>query len=209
MIELSQDFIVTNRGDTWIVEQFYYIRRGGSEHDPETDTVQHVDPECSFRPVYEFEAPNEGEACTIARQWLEDLRRQVIVTVFLNEHPDGRWFTGGWDRQARQWIRPLDPETRRLTGCHSEFSQQRFPPLSYEEALQDAKDRYGLEAIDRQLLRFISTSEAVQVWDIPHSSITLACRQGDIAYATKKRDWIFPTVTFLVWMNQRPGRGRQ
>lgn len=208
MIELSQDFVVTDQGDIWTVKQFYYIRRGGFQHNPITDTVHKIEPECSFRPVYEFEAMSEVEARTIARQWIEDLRQQVIMTIFLNEHPDGGWFTGGWDQNAGQWLRPLDSETRRLSGCHAEFSQQRFSPLSYEDAIQDARARYGSEAIDRQLLRYVSTSEAAQIWDIPHSSITLACRQGEIAYAAKKRDWVFPTITFLVWLNQRPGRGR-
>jgi hypothetical protein len=210
MIDLSTDFVVTNRGNTWTIEQFYYIRPPAVEYDDETDTVTDIDPECGFRPVHEFLADTEAEAAEVARQWLRDMRERVIRHVFLNEAADGKFFTGGWNSNAGQWIRPLDPEAKRLTGCYAEFSRRPFPAMSYEAAVKDAVERYGLEAIDRQLARCISTNDAVGTYDIAQSSVTLACRSGDIAYATKRgRDWTFPTWALLAWLDGRPGSGRQ
>lgn len=46
--------------------------------------------------------------------------------------------------------------------------------------------------------------------NIPHSSITHACRQGHIANAVKEgRDWRFPQMNFLHWVKNRPKPGRK
>jgi hypothetical protein len=210
MIDLNLDFVVTNHGDMWTVEQLYCIHPGDLWYDEETDTLTETKPRHGFRTVHEFGADTEAEAAKVARQWLRDMRERVIRHVFLNEAADDQYFTGGWDQNAGQWIRPLDPETKRLTGCYAEFSRQPFGALSYEDAIKDVLERYGLEAIDRQLVRRISTNEAVGTYDIAQSSVTLACRSGDIAYASKRgRDWTFPTWALLAWLDGRPGSGRQ
>lgn len=46
--------------------------------------------------------------------------------------------------------------------------------------------------------------------DIPVSSISHACRNGHIKNAVKDgRDWRFPQMNFLAWVNNRPKPGRK
>lgn len=58
--------------------------------------------------------------------------------------------------------------------------------------------------------RWIGVTDAAREYGVPRSSITLACRQGDIEEAQKGRHgWEFPESAFLYWLNTRPGSGRR
>ncbi|MFA5266042.1 MAG: hypothetical protein WC378_19645, partial [Opitutaceae bacterium] len=62
----------------------------------------------------------------------------------VHEHPDGGYFVGRWDESHAQWQRPLDGETKRLTGCFAEFQRGRFSPqASLKSALRVARSLYG------------------------------------------------------------------
>ena len=50
----------------------------------------------------------------------------------------------------------------------------------------------------------ISSSEASFLFDVPNSSITLACREGEIEGAKKVgRDWVFKQGDFVDWMKAK------
>lgn len=54
----------------------------------------------------------------------------------------------------------------------------------------------------REAQRLIQEVKGIE---LPISSITLACRNGEIKSAVKEgRDWRFPQVLFLGWYNRRP-----
>jgi hypothetical protein len=56
---------------------------------------------------------------------------------------------------------------------------------------------------------WLTAAEASQKFDVPHSSVTWACREGKIRHAEKDRgQWNFPQRTFMAWKRNRPGRGR-
>ena len=58
--------------------------------------------------------------------------------------------------------------------------------------------------------RWIGTAEAVNEYGAAHSSVTLACRRGDIDDARKDRHgWEFPETALIKWLATRPGSGRR
>ena len=62
----------------------------------------------------------------------------------VHDHPDGGYFVGKWSEFHAQWQRPLDAETQRLSGCHTEFQRGRFSPqASLKGALRLARSLYG------------------------------------------------------------------
>jgi len=62
----------------------------------------------------------------------------------VHDHPDGGYFVGKWSEFHAQWQRPLDAETKRLSGCHTEFQRGRFSPqASLKGALRLARSLYG------------------------------------------------------------------
>lgn len=56
---------------------------------------------------------------------------------------------------------------------------------------------------------WLTAAEASEKFDVPHSSVTWACREGKIRHAEKDGgEWTFPQRTFLAWKRNRPGKGR-
>lgn len=64
---------------------------------------------------------------------------------------------------------------------------------------------------DHQLgYKWLTTTEAAAEYSVSRASITLACRNGDIAEAQRRsgsRSWEFPQSAFLTWLASRPGSG--
>lgn len=140
--------------------------------------------------------------------WRRAMLQAAAARLFVNEHPDGGWFAGTWDRHAAQWVRPLDAESKRLTGCHSEFSRHPFSAIREREtAIGHALELYG-DWLREELGRFWDASDAADRFDVAPSSVTWACREGQIVGARKDGgEWSFPLIAFVDWLENRPGRG--
>jgi hypothetical protein len=74
-------------------------------------------------------------------------------------------------------------------------------------AFLDTNEHDGqISHLDHQLgYRWLTVSEAAEQYDIPRSTITLACRKSQIDGAKKrdKKTWIVPEVTFRHWLMRR------
>jgi hypothetical protein len=65
---------------------------------------------------------------------------------------DGKFYVCHWVESAGQWQRPLDADERRLTGCHTEFSQSINDMPHYDEcdnAVDLARRLYGYSKLAR------------------------------------------------------------
>ena len=66
------------------------------------------------------------------------------ASIVVHEHPDGGYFVGTWSQSHAQWQRPLDAETKKLTGCLAEYQQKPFyAQATLKRALEVARSLYG------------------------------------------------------------------
>jgi len=50
---------------------------------------------------------------------------------------------GVWMERQAQYQAPLDPEARRLTGCHTEFATRPIGTMTRQAAVQRARKLWG------------------------------------------------------------------
>lgn len=102
------------------------------------------------------------------------------------------------------------PAGEPLPGCPVPDGWANIHQCAECRAAEDAWERKQLEEWEQEQAEqyFFTAAEAERKYGVPRSSITLACRTGEIERA-EIRDgrWRFPREDFLEWKRSRPGSG--
>ena len=69
--------------------------------------------------------------------------------------------------------------------------------------VQDGQHDGEIDDLHPSLHTWLTVSQAAERYDVPHSTITWACRQGRIHKAEKMTRWTFPERAFRHWLMKR------
>jgi hypothetical protein len=75
------------------------------------------------------------------------------VHEYTNKSGTTLYAVAEWDEVHAQWIRPLDASTRKITGCHSEYSKSLSGIGGYptrRQALRRARYLFGETEQDQE-----------------------------------------------------------